>query len=155
MAHSRRVLLGTSAFEVALDGADRVDERLTELAVLRAATLVGCEFCVDVGAAEAAELGVPEAQVRALPNFEESDAFSERERLVLRYATAVTETPTDVPDRLFDALSEEFDEAALVELTAAVAFENYRGRFNHALGIGAQGFAERCPLPADPPLARE
>ena len=41
-------------------------------------------------------------------------------------------------------LRARFDEAAIVELTAAVAFENYRGRFNHALGIGSEGF---CSVP--------
>jgi hypothetical protein len=30
-----------------------------------------------------------------------------------------------------------------VELTAAIAFENYRGRFNHAVGLGSEGFCAR------------
>ncbi len=37
----------------------------------------------------------------------------------------------------------------LVELTAAIAWENYRARFDHAFGIEAQGFSAGayCPLP--------
>lgn len=148
-AHNRPVFLGVNAFEAALDRADRVDEGLEELALVRTATRVGCEFCVDIGAALAADHGVPERQLRELPEYESSDAFSDRERLVLRYADAMTATPADVPEELFDAIAAEFDEAELVELTAAVAFENYRARFNHAVGVDAQGFADgaACPRP--------
>ena len=37
-----------------------------------------------------------------------------------------------------------FTEAQIVELTAGVALENFRSKFNPALGIEAQGF---CVLP--------
>jgi 4-carboxymuconolactone decarboxylase len=149
-AHHPRLFVGYNAFEAALEGADAVEDRLTELAVLKAATDVGCEFCVDLGAAEASDLGVSDAQLRHLADFEDSDAFSERERLVLRYAEALSSTPPLVTDTLFDALSREFDETELVELTAAIAFENYRARFNRAFDIGAQGFSEGSCCPGPP-----
>ena len=90
-----------------------------------------------------------EAQLRDLPAYEESAAFSPLERLVLDYAVAMTNTPVEVPDALFARLREHFADAELVELTAAIAWENYRARFDHAFGIGAQGFSEGayCPLP--------
>jgi len=55
----------------------------------------------------------------------------------------------EVPDELFTALRRHFSDAQLVELTAAIAWENYRARFDHAFGIEAQGFSEGayCPLP--------
>jgi len=93
--------------------------------------------------------GVTEEQLAALPHYETTDAFSDVERLVLDYAVAITETPVEVPDALFDALRARFDSAQLVELTASVAWENYRARFDHAIGIGSMGFSEGafCPLP--------
>lgn len=74
------------------------------------------------------------------------------EKLVLEYAAEMSGTPAVIPDRLFDALREHFDEAQLVELTAAIAWENHRARFNHALGMGYQGFSEGsyCLLPEVP-----
>lgn len=148
-AHHRGVLLGYGGFELALDNSNRVDGRLKELAVLKAATRIGCAFCIDIGSAEGRSVGLEEEQLRALRSHEESDAFSDRERLVLEYADAMTSTPAVVPQGLFDALAAEFDDAELVELTAAVAFENYRGRFNHAFDVDAQGFSEGefCPAP--------
>ena len=90
-----------------------------------------------------------EAQLRDLPHYQASAVFSPLEKLVLDYAVAMTRTPVEVPDALFARLREHFGEAQLVELTAAIAWENYRARFDHAFGIEAQGFSEGayCPLP--------
>jgi 4-carboxymuconolactone decarboxylase len=149
MAYHPRLLLGYGMFELAFERLNLVDEHLKSLAVLKAATMVGCEFCIDIGSAISRAEGVTEVQLRELPTFERSEAFSHLEKLVLRYAAAVTRTPADIPDELFDALREHFSEAQLVELTAAIALENYRARFNHAFGMGSQGFSEGsfCAVP--------
>jgi alkylhydroperoxidase family enzyme len=77
-----------------------------------------------------------------LPDYRSSALFSETEKLVLKYADAVTEVPVEVPETLFAKLREKFAEAQLVELTATVAWENYRARFDHAFGVEAEGFSE-------------
>jgi len=56
----------------------------------------------------------------------------------------MTHTGQRVDDALFARLKTHFDEAQLVELTAAVALENFRSKLNPALGVAAQGF---CLLP--------
>ncbi len=91
-----------------------------------------------------------EEQLLALGDFENSPAFTELEKIVLRYAVAMTQTPVDVPDDLFDRLRKHLSPQQLVELTSAIAWENYRARFDHAFGIEAEGFSEGavCPLPA-------
>jgi alkylhydroperoxidase family enzyme len=93
--------------------------------------------------------GVGEQQLLDLADFETSAAFSELEKLVLRYSVAMTETPVEVSDELFAELQEQFQPRQLVELTSAIAWENYRSRFNHAFGIEAEGYSEgaACPLP--------
>jgi len=75
--------------------------------------------------------------------------FDETERLILEYAERMTKTPVEIPDELFEALQHRFDEPALVELTGAIAWENFRARFNHAFGLEAEGYSEGafCPLP--------
>jgi 4-carboxymuconolactone decarboxylase len=96
------------------------------------------------------KLGVTEEQLLALADFESSPAFSDLEKRVLRYAGAMTQTPVEVPDELFQQLREHFNPRQLVELTSAIAWENYRARFDHAFGIEAEGFSAGavCPLPA-------
>jgi len=95
---------------------------------------------------------VTEAQLHDLAVYKQSPAFSPLEKLVVEYAGEMTKTPVEVSDELFDALRQHFSPAQLVELTAAVAWENYRARFDHALGIEAQGFSAGafCVLPERP-----
>jgi hypothetical protein len=61
----------------------------------------------------------------------------------------MTETPVDVSDELFAQLQQHFSPKQILELTSAIAWENYRARFNHACGIEAEGFSEgaACALP--------
>lgn len=96
------------------------------------------------------QLGLTEEKLKALEGFETSRSLSEREKLVLRYAVAMTRTPVDVSDELLGRLKDHFNDTQLVELTSAVAWENYRARFDHALSIESEGFSEGafCPLPA-------
>lgn len=74
----------------------------------------------------------------------ESRLFSEAERLALEYAERITYTDRKVDEALVDGLKKYFSEAQIVELTAAIAMENFRSKFNPALGIEAQGF---CMVP--------
>lgn len=86
-----------------------------------------------------------------MPDYGSSALFSETEKLVLKYADAMTQAPVEVPETLFAKLREKFAEAQLVELTATLAWENYRARFDHAFGVEAEGFSEGgyCALPAN------
>jgi alkylhydroperoxidase family enzyme len=61
----------------------------------------------------------------------------------------MTRTPVEVSDALFARLQQHLNNAQLVELTAVIAWENYRARFNHAFGIESANFTEGavCALP--------
>jgi alkylhydroperoxidase family enzyme len=141
-AHHPRLMLGYGALEMAADRSHLVDERLKHLGEIRAGMLAGCEWCLDIGSALSAEKGVTDDELRALPAYRTSDLFSERDKLVLDYATGISRTPVEVPDDLFDRLRDHFDEAQLVELTTLTALENFRARFSWAFGIAGQGFSE-------------
>ncbi len=148
-AHNPEIFRAYAAFEGSFAAARRLDRRLKELVTLKAAALIGCPFCLDIGSAQARAAGLGDRELRALAAYRESDAFSPLEKAALDYATAMTASRVTVDDALVATLREHLDPAALVELTATIAWENYRSRFNHALGIEAQGFSEGtyCVLP--------
>lgn len=141
-AHHKTLMLGYGAMETATERADLVPERLKHLAEVRAAMLAGCEWCLDFGSSISEEAGVTEEDLRELPRYADSGHFTEVEVAVLDYATGISRTPVDVPDELFARLRDHFDEPQLVELTSLISLENYRARFNWALGIESQGFSE-------------
>jgi alkylhydroperoxidase family enzyme len=86
------------------------------------------------------QAGASEDKVAAVESAEKSPLFSESERAAIAYAEAMTVTGQRVSDALFARVRTHFDEPQIVELTAAVALENFRSKFNVALGIEAQGF---------------
>ena len=84
------------------------------------------------------ELGVPDEKILALDEYATSPLYDERERAALEYAERMTITEEDVDDELFSRLRRFFDEDALVELTAAIAWENSSSKFNRALRVPSQ-----------------
>jgi alkylhydroperoxidase family enzyme len=74
----------------------------------------------------------------------DSKLFSEAERLALEYAERITYTDQKVDEGLVEALKKHFTDGQIVEMTAAIAMENFRSKFNPPLGIEAQGF---CVIP--------
>ncbi len=102
---------------------------------------------MDSNTASGEAAGIPEEQFAHLEEYATHPAFSAVERLALAYADGMTLTGLDVDDGLFASLRAQFSDAEIVELTAHVAFENFRSRFNHALRIEAQGFCRVPPRP--------
>ncbi len=89
------------------------------------------------------ELGVSDEKILALDEYATSPLYEEKERAALEYADRMTITDQDVDDELFSRLRWFFDEDALVELTAAIAWENSSSKFNRALRVPAQGLWKR------------
>ena len=83
-------------------------------------------------------------KVAEVLTWRDSKLFNEQERVALEYAERITHTDREVDDAFFAELKKHFTEAQIVELTAAVAFENFRSKFNPTLGVAAQGF---CVVP--------
>ena len=84
--------------------------------------------------------GLSEEQVAAVHDYAASPLFNRREKLALTYAERITRSDQDVDGALFAQLEAQFPAAALVELTATIAFENFRSKFNHALLVESNGF---------------
>jgi len=149
-AHVPGLLRGYARLEQATAKVHRVDERLRNLAELKAATLTQCEYCIDFGSQLSRRSGLSDEQLLALPSYRTSALFTDLEKLVLDYAVGMSRTPLEVSDGLVAALRGHLDDAQLVELTHVIALENLRGRFNLAFGVGVAGFSEGivCAAPS-------
>ena len=84
-------------------------------------------------------------KIAALDGYPTSPLFSAAEKVALELADRMTGMPHDVPDELFARLRDHYPDAAVVELAAIAAMENYRSRFNRVFRVEAQGFF--CVLP--------
>ncbi len=147
MSHHRAVLATISLMELGVQRWRRLDPTLQCLALMGAASSIGCTWCTDFGYWEFHHRGVPPAKIEGVPRWRESEIYTDLERLVLEYAEAMTSNPPTVSDDVVGRLRERLGDSRLVELTALVAVENLRSRFNSALGLESQGFKAECALP--------
>jgi alkylhydroperoxidase family enzyme len=90
------------------------------------------------------ELGLSEEKILALADYAASPLYNEAERVALEYADAMTITGRDVSDELFARLRTHFDDDAIVELTALIAWENSSSKFNRALRVPSQRLWKRA-----------
>lgn len=150
LANHPQLFMASSRHELALEKATHVvPGALIQLAVYRTAWTLGCTWCVDFGAMLQRLDGLDVERLRDIDRFETSTSFTDAEREVIRYADAMTATPTTVTAEQVAALEATYGPAGVVELTYQISHENQRARMNHALGIVDQGFSsgDSCRVP--------
>jgi len=154
-AYQPKMMVGMGRFNQAIRKGKTVDERIKNLVELKGAQMIGCEWCVDLGSQICRNSGFSDEELLALPRYQSSDLFTDRERAALDYAVAVMRTPVEVTDELFARVRSYFDERQLVEITALLTLVNV-DRFNAAFGIESAGFSEGlvCVPPDRPDPAR-
>jgi 4-carboxymuconolactone decarboxylase len=154
-AHQPKMMMGMGKFNQAVRKGRSVDERLKNLVELKGAQMIGCEYCVDLGSQICRNSGLSDDELLALPRYQQSDLFSQREKVALDYTIAVMRTPVEVTDELVARMKEHFSDEQLVEITALLALVNL-DRFNAAFGIGSAGFSAGmvCLVPDRPVATR-
>ncbi|OBB94258.1 carboxymuconolactone decarboxylase family protein [Mycobacterium sp. 852002-40037_SCH5390672] len=152
-AHIPRLLNAYGKLEQAESKLKVLSPRQRALAELKSATIVRCEYCIDLGSQIARRWGITDEELLALSKpeaeYQNAPCFSDVDKLILKYATAISRTPVEVSDELFETLRAHFDTAQLVGLTHVITLGNLRARFNIALDIGSSGFSGNrvCALP--------
>jgi AhpD family alkylhydroperoxidase len=148
-AQHPRLMVGYMRYNRAAEHTPRVPKLLAELAVIRAASIVGCEFCIDMGSEWARRAGLTEEQLRNLHDAHASGLFSDDQLLIIDLATGMSVTPGQVDDELMERIKARFGAKGTMELVQLIAWENARARMNVALDIGAEGFStgKACALP--------
>ena len=88
-------------------------------------------------------LGITTEKIDALREYATSPLYTEPERVALEYADCMTITDKEVSDELFERLRKVYDDDAIVELTATIAWENASSKFNRALRVPSQQLWKR------------
>lgn len=123
-----------------------LDPVLRSLVTVRVSQINWCRFCVDLNSMTLAHRSGSDEKLLHLAAWRSSTKYTEAERVALEYAEAMTITDRSVTEQLAERLKLLFDDNALVELTALIAFQNMSSKFNAALDVPAQGFCE-LPVP--------
>ncbi|MFJ9417233.1 carboxymuconolactone decarboxylase family protein [Streptomyces sp. NPDC101227] len=145
--HSPKVAQDNVEFGGKVGAWDAADAGLKSFAHMAVAAQVGCSWCLDVGYFQAQNGNLDLTKASQVPRWREADVFTALEREVLEYAEAMTNTPMTVTDEQYGGLLERLGPAAMVELTALIAYVNLATRANVANGVTSQGFSDGCAIP--------
>jgi len=144
-----RVFAALAMLYGALDrGSSLIEPALRSLVTVRVSQINWCAFCVDINSATVLKRGVEREKLAELSRFESSPRFTEREKAALAYAEAVTWSDRQPEQAHIERLRRHFDDDAIIELTALIAFQNLSSKFNAALGVEPQGFCNLTSPPA-------
>jgi AhpD family alkylhydroperoxidase len=110
-----------------------IDIKLLALTDLRVSQLNGCAYCCSFHSNELREFGIDQSVLDKLSGWRLSNAFSEKQKLALEWAEAITRMEKD----LFTyrtKLEMVFSEKELVDLTASISIMNSLNRLRITLG---------------------
>ncbi len=120
----------------ALSNEGELPRDLKELCRVKIAFDHTCGYCSTVRSNAAKEVGLTEERIQQLWNFEESDAFSPREKMALRFAHYIKHDISKADnDEFYAELSEHFSESEIVELGLWCAENEGAGKFVRTLSI--------------------
>jgi alkylhydroperoxidase family enzyme len=91
-----------------------------------------CTYCSNQGVAR--EIRGSQDQLDQLLNYRNSDRYSPREKLAMRYADAIMWNPDDADEAMWEELHAEFTEPELVELGYWIGFTFGGQRWLKTLG---------------------
>ncbi len=110
-----------------------LERPLLELVRLRASQINGCAYCLDMHTKDARALGETEQRLHLISAWRESPFYTEREHAALEWTESVTLiSETHVPDEVYERVRQQFTQAELVNLTAAIAMINTWNRLSVA-----------------------
>jgi uncharacterized peroxidase-related enzyme len=135
MAHRPAALNAFLPLYAAVINQGTVEAKYKELAYLRVSLVNGCEYCSRAHMASSKPAGVTAEQIAALPFYNSSPLFDEKEKATILYADRVTRGATTLRAAQVDELRKFFDDGQIVELTLTIAMANFTNRFNDALEL--------------------
>ena len=110
-----------------------LDPTIHGLVALRASQLNACAFCIDMHWLDARADGEEEARLYGLDAWRENPLYDERERAALALCEAVTQIDrAGVPDDVWAAARERFEEPELAQLLCAITATNTWNRMQVA-----------------------
>ena len=134
------------AFTIRFDAT--VPRKLIELTIMRTAQIVGSAYEINQHIPLIKMCGYSDAQIAALPTWQASTLFDDKERSMLGYVEQMTHGG-DVDDPTFAALQKNFNSQQIVELTRTIGNYYATGLLTKALRIqvetdGRETVAGKC-----------
>jgi uncharacterized peroxidase-related enzyme len=115
------------------DPESTVDRGLKRLIGHMASRAAGCRYCMAHTAGGALRLGIEDAKVEAIWEYQTNPLFSEAERAALDVALAAGSVPNGVTDEMMSRLRQHWDDGQIVEIVGVIAMFGFMNRWNDTM----------------------
>jgi uncharacterized peroxidase-related enzyme len=134
MQRSPKMVRAFTAMSAAIwDPDGKVDMKLKRLIAHVSSRTAGCRYCMAHTAEGAARLGVADAKLDAVWDYQTSPLFSAAERAALDVAVAAGGVPNAVTDDMFLKLRKHWSDEQVVEIVGVIAMFGFLNRWNDTL----------------------
>ncbi len=134
LAHVPPALEHLASMLMQLKERQAVRWRYIELAIVVVSKLNECHYCVGHHSPMLHVEGLSNEAIATLPGTDHPE-LDDVDRLVIEYATLVTQNAGRIREAVFDGLRTHFTDAQIVELTLRIALCGFFNRFNDALQV--------------------
>jgi AhpD family alkylhydroperoxidase len=132
MGHAPAVLEHTLGLDQAIQSG--LEPKLRELAYLKASQVLHCGYCHHYHQIFGKKAGLTDTQLQQVEGYETSAAFSDLEKMVMRFADQWT-TKGKVDGELVARLAQTLSPQEMMTLAATVGLANWTSRFNVTFGV--------------------
>jgi len=98
----------------------------------------GCRYCQAHTIRAAERYGASKERLENIWNFEESDCFSEEEKIALRFTREASKVPVGTTQEMEEELKQHWSEDDIIEMMGVIALFGYLNRWNDVMGTSLE-----------------
>ena len=98
----------------------------------------GCRYCQAHTIRAAERYGASKERLENIWNFEESDCFSEQEKIALRFTREASKVPVATTQEMEEELKQHWSEDDVIEMMGVIALFGYLNRWNDVMGTSLE-----------------
>ena len=98
----------------------------------------GCRYCQAHTIRAAERYGASKERLENIWNFEESDCFSDQEKVALKFTREASKVPVATTKEMEEELKQHWSENDIIEIMSVIALFGYLNRWNDVMGTSLE-----------------
>ena len=98
----------------------------------------GCRYCQAHTIRAAERYGASKERLDNIWNFEQSDCFSDQEKVALKFTREASKVPVATTKEMEDELKQHWSENDIIEIMSVIALFGYLNRWNDVMGTSLE-----------------
>ena len=125
-----------------MDNAGSISSEFKRIIAYISSNTAGCRYCQAHTIRAAERYGGEKERLKEAWNLENSNLYSNAEKVALRFTIAASSVPVSISQELENSLKEEWSETDILEIMSVIALFGYLNRWNDVMGTSLENDAK-------------